>query len=203
MRKCLYVDWYHDKAPAILERPETAAWIDRVDQYALGDVDLASYAALLVSTQLDQRHFASLAPRLTAFLGAGGTIVFNGHLAYPFLPELETFRPLSRKNVEALTVRRVRPHPVFEGVDMRDLTFRRGVAGFYGRGCNPPPPGAEVLNGLGPEACPVDWLWHRPGGGRIFMHAGNDVWMDFAGETSAARVAPQLVRWAAGAEVAA
>ena len=28
---------------------------------------------------------------------------------------------------------------------------------------------------LGPAKVPVDWVWARPAGGRIFSHAGNDL----------------------------
>lgn len=49
------------------------------------------------------------------------------------------------------------------------------MAGFYGRGCNPLPEGGIAVNGLGPAKVPVDWVWARPTGGRIFSHAGNDL----------------------------
>jgi hypothetical protein len=112
------------------------------------------------------------------------------------LPEFWPFVPLPRADLEHLKVHRLTPHPVFEGVDMADLTYRRGVAGFYARGHNPPPPGAIALTGLGPGRAPCDWVYERPAGGRIFMHAGNDLWMYAGSVCSAARMVPQLCRWA-------
>lgn len=172
--------------------------LDQIDHYALADVELSRYRALLVPAHLDQRFFGTLTQKVTGFLDGGGTLVFNGHVAWPMLPEFRPFEVLPRVTLETLEVHRLAGHPVFEGVDPRDLTFRRGVAGFYARGHNPPPAGAVALNGLGPERAPCDWVYARPDGGRILMHAGNDLWMYAGASDSSARIVPQLCRWAAG-----
>lgn len=198
MAKALYVLWYAEKAPAFLRRPDVAARVDSVDQYRLRDAAVGDYRALLVSMHLDQRHFADLAPLLSAYLDGGGIIVFNGHLAYPWLPALRPFVPVVQDGLDSLRVHRLADHPVLDGVADDDLTFHRGVAGFYGRGHNPPPPGARALTGLGPRRVPVDWEWRPPGGGRVLMHAGSDLWMYADDPTSAARIAPQLLDWALG-----
>lgn len=172
--------------------------LDQIDHYALADVELSRYRALLVPAHLDQRFFGTLTQKITRFLDGGGTLVFNGHVAWPMLPEFRPFEVLPRVNLETLEVHRLAKHPVFEGVDPHDLTYRRGVAGFYARGHNPPPAGAVALNGLGPKRAPCDWVYARPDGGRILMHAGNDLWMYAGASDSSARIVPQLCRWAAG-----
>lgn len=174
--------------------------IDEIEHYALETADLSAYRALLVPAHLDQRFFGTLTAKVSAFLDGGGTLVFNGHVAWPMLPELAPFEVLPKVTLETLEVHRITAHPVFEGVDTRELTYRRGVAGFYARGHNPPPQGAVALNGLGPERVPCDWLYHRPAGGRILMHAGNDLWMYAGAADSTARIVPQLCRWAASTE---
>ena len=95
---------------------------------------------------------------------------------------------------------RAEDQPVFKGVAAEDLTFRRGVAGFYGRGASDPPPGALLLNTVGDDALAVDWLWRRPGGGRVLLHSGNDLWIHWHDPTSAARIGPQLLDWLLSAE---
>ncbi|WP_428696303.1 hypothetical protein [Stappia sp.] len=183
--------------------PDIAGFVDDIDEiehYALETADLSAYRALLVPAHLDQRFFGTLAGRISAFLDGGGTLVFNGHVAWPMLPEFAPFEVLPQVTLETLEVHRITDHPVFEGVDPRELTYRRGVAGFYARGHNPPPEGAIALNGLGPERVPCDWLYHRPAGGRILMHAGNDLWMYAGAADTTARIVPQLCRWAAGRE---
>ena len=174
--------------------------IDQIEHYDLESTDLSAYRALLLPAHLDQRYFGTLTGKVEAFLDHGGTLVFNGHVAWPMLPEFRPFRALERLTLDTLQIHRVNPHPVFKGVDTEDLTFRPGVAGFYARGCNPPPDGAVVLHCVGPDRLPCDWVYERPAGGRIFMHAGNDLWMYVASTDSTVRITPQLCDWAAGKE---
>lgn len=154
--------------------------------------------AVLVPAHADQRGLLARRDTLQAFLFEGGTLVFNGHVAYPLLPWLSPFEPAAPAGLDGLRIHRAAEHPVFDGVLAEDLTFRRGVAGFYARGSNPPPPQAQVLNTIGPQRLPVDWLLTLPGGGRLLMHSGNDLWMYAGGQDSAARIVPQLLHWLQG-----
>ena len=183
--------------PALLAMPGLAAEISDVDVYALPGTDLEPFDALFIGTGADQRLLADERERLEAFLDAGHAIVFCGHVAYPFLDGLAEFVPLARRRLEDLAVARVQAHPVFDGIVLADLTFRKGVAGFYGRGHNPPPPGAVILHGIGAALAPVDWVWQRDRGGVLLVHAGNDLWGYGADAGSAAVLPRQLVRWAA------
>lgn len=172
-----------------------------VPERALPDHEPDRFGALLVPMHIDQRRFADAAPWIAAFFQAGGTLVFNGLLAYPFRPELKPFQPLARPRVDQFRVRIAADHPAWRGIDPNDLTFRRGVAGFYGRGCNPPPAGARILGTIDHGTCPVDWQWRPKEGGRLLMHAGNDLWMYARDHTSAGALTPQLLRWCAAEEV--
>lgn len=167
-------------------------------QYRLHETDLAACRALLVPAHADQRHLQQHGALLEAYLESGGTMVFNGHVAYPFLRWLRPFVPGTVGGIAGLRVQRAAPHPVFDGVDPEHLTFRRGVAGFYARGGNPAPAGAQVLNTLGPDAQPVDWVLSLPGGGRLLAHSGNDLWMYAGSADSAGRIVPQLFDWLHG-----
>lgn len=191
----LFLEWYAAKRPPILDATPWAGLLRTVGQYELDRLDLRRYRALLISGHHDQRHLQDRTAQLRRFLEDGGTLVFNGHVVRPFLPGLRPFVPVSVPGVEGLRVRRVAPHPVFEGVAEDDLTFRRGVAGFYGRGANPPPAGARVLNTVGAEALPLDWELDFEGGGRLLMHAGNELWGYAQDPTTAARMTPQLFDW--------
>lgn len=180
----------------ILTHPVTSSRVLGLDIYELKHVALERFAGLLLSTHADQRFLQTTRGKLERFLQGGGTLVFCGHLAYPFLPELTPFVPLTVRSHEDYRVWRVSEHPIFAGVDTEDLTFRKGVAGFYGRGHNPPPAGAQVLQRLSsPEGPPVDYVYCRAGGGRVLVHAGNDIWMYAGDDTSANRIAPQLLDW--------
>jgi hypothetical protein len=197
MGRCLFLEPIQGAGGDL---PDITGFVDdaeQLDHYRLHEAPLEDYAALLLPAHLDQRYFGEIAPRIAAFLDNGGTLVFNGHVAWPMLPEFTAFEPLPRIDLAHLQVQRLTDHPVFTGVDMQDLTYRRGVAGFYARGHNPPPDGAVAVTGLGPTRAPCDWVYRRPAGGRIFMHAGNDLWMYAGSACSAARIAPQLCGWAA------
>ena len=194
MKSILYIRPLGHEPASFLDRPD-AQGIVQQRVYDLPDLDLTQHGAILVSAHTDQRAFALCGKQITAFLDAGGLLIFNGHIAYPFLPELTPFVPTLGFGLHLLQIHRTAAHPVFDGVDPYDLTFRRGVAGFYGRGHNPPPPGAEVLHRLSGDDAPVDWVWERPAGGTIFMHGGNNLWMYADDSTSAARITPQLIAW--------
>ncbi|PLW77199.1 hypothetical protein [Cohaesibacter celericrescens] len=149
---------------------------DCIQQYEADRLDWSCYDAIILTIHSDQRHLMELAGHFDAYLKSGGTIFFNGHVVQRFLPELCAFKPLPKRGKLDLMVHREKEHPVFEGIDSAMLSFRKGVSGFYGRGMNPPPEGAEILNSVGPDHWPLDWIATRSTGGRLFMHAGNDFW---------------------------
>lgn len=195
MRKpIVYLNNWTGRGPAALTGGE-APPAEPVPLYDLDALDLSRCAALLVPAHSDQRYLATQSDRLEAFLLSGGAMVVNGHIAHPFMRWLSPFEPGTTGGLAGLRVHRAAPHPVFEGVDPDHLTFRRGVAGFYARGGNPPARGALVLNTLGPQAQPVDWLLALPGGGRLLVHSGNDLWMYAGSSDSTARIVPQLTDW--------
>ncbi|HEY0296481.1 MAG TPA: hypothetical protein VGC69_14225 [Bordetella sp.] len=189
-----YLNHWPGRGPAALTGGPNAP-AEPLALYDLAHADLRRWRSLLVPAHADQRFLAGQRERLEVFLLSGGTLVFNGHVAYPFLRWLRPFQPVAHRGLDGLRVHRAEDHPIFEGVDPEHLTFRRGVAGFYARGGNPPAPGARVLHTLGPDALPVDWLLELPGGGRLLVHSGNDLWMYAGGGDSAARVVPQLLAW--------
>lgn len=151
--------------------------------------------AILIEAHIDQRALMAWRQELEEHLSAGGLIVFNGHLAYPLFNGLELFRVATGRGRDDLVLERVHEHPIFADVDCEHLSFRRGVAGFYARGGNPPPQGAKVIHRLKKDGTPVDWIWQRPQGGVILMHSGNNMWMYQNDATSASRITPQLLTW--------
>lgn len=193
MPSILYLRSMGHEFPAFLSFAESEAVTARYLR-EVSDDELARYDAILVPAHIDQRGLARREAALTRFLDKGGTLVFNGHLVYPMLG-LAPFVPSQGGHKDDLIVESVNAHPVFDGVDDYDISFRRGVSGFYGRGGNPPPAGAIILHRMKTDHAPLDWFWERPQGGRILMHAGNTMWMYLGDDTSAARIAPQLLAW--------
>ncbi len=202
----LYVQSARRGLPSVFSKLPAAMRVEVIGQYALDALDdsaLQRYDALLLTSHLDQIHFERRAPRMARYLDASGTIVFNGPLVRPFLPELRPFVPLPRRNLETLRVHRLSDHPAFRSIPAERLSLRRGVAGFWGRGHNPPPPGATLIHGLGPDRAPVDWEWRRPAGGTLLCHSGNDIWGFLEDEPDADALPLGVLDWLASREMAA
>ncbi len=182
-------------ADVLATDPHLGRRIDLLAQYDLERIDLAQYRGLLIGLHADQRYLATRRAQIEAFLRAGRVVVVCGHIAHPFLAELAPFQPIADYTVADLTVNREHDHPVWDGVRTEDLTWRRGVAGFYGRGANPPPAHATIVHTLGPGRHPVDFDCRTAVGGRLLVHAGADLWGYAEAENSARRIMPQLLDW--------
>jgi hypothetical protein len=156
--------------------PEGREWssrLHRLDCYALGSTDLARYAALIITPNVDQEHLARQHRVIRDYLDGGGVVVFGGHLHRDWLPGASPFVPLTNQSLSGYRVVEVADHPIFRGVG-NELTFRRGVAGFFARGHHPVPPGAEVLTRLaGGE--PSTYLDRVSTAGTILVQATSDL----------------------------
>lgn len=177
----------------LTSHPDAVGRITARDTYDLPALDLNAFGSLLVSMHIDQRFLASRAEQIAGFLHDGGTVIANGHLAYPFLPGITGFHPLENYGLGDLAVLRLIDHPIWAGVSENELTFRRGVAGFYGRAWHEPPQGATIVHALGNPDRPLDFIY-RIGKGRVLFHGGNDLWQ-YGGADSAGRILPQLLNW--------
>lgn len=156
---------------------------------------ICDYPVILIDAHSDQRALCAFTDQFEQQLAAGGTIVFNGQLVYPIFHHLAMFQVAKGRGFNDLLIERVNMHPVFQQVDCQDLSVKRGVAGFYARGANPPPAEAIVLHRLIKDHSPIDWLWRRAEGGQIFMHSGNNIWLYTNDSTSARHIVPQLLDW--------
>jgi hypothetical protein len=163
----------------------------------LPTLDLDRYRALIVSGSCDQEFLLRHAESIRAFLDQGKVLTFSGHLFRPWLPGAGMFQPKTIRSHHDYTVRIVAEHPVFAGVREEDLTFRKGVAGFFARGHHEPPPGSEILVRLvdAEHGEPVVYVDRVSTGGVILVHAGNDLLASVDRDSTAGRIAGQLLRW--------
>lgn len=169
--------------------------LEPVEEDALLASPPEAWTGLIVSMHADQVFLHRHAGWFARFLDRGGRLAVSGHIERPFVAGLAPFVPLVRPGLDDLRVTRLAPHPVFDAWTGEELTTRRGVAGFFGRGHNPPPDRALLVNGLGPARVPVDWDWTRPGGGRLLVHGGNDLWVTFEEPAKNARLVGSLLDW--------
>jgi hypothetical protein len=165
-----------------------------LDQYDLGAGHLDGPCALVIGMHCDQRFLAARAGLIAGFLNRGGRVVASGHHAYPFLPGIGGYRSPDQPTLADLAIHRLADHPVWAGVEGPDLTFRRGVAGFYGRVWHQPPDGALVVNGIGRDRRPLDFVY-PVGAGTVLFHGGNDLTGYGGADDSSGRILPQLRDW--------
>ncbi|GLQ10667.1 hypothetical protein GCM10007913_25990 [Devosia yakushimensis] len=158
----------------------------------------AAATGLLTTTHLDQIGLLQHQPALQALLDRGGRWFFNGHILREFVEGLGRYVPLHQPRRADLAMTRLFEHPIFVGIEQRSLEENKGVAGFYGRGHNPLPDGAQAVNGIGPNLVPIDWDWALPAGGRMFSHAGNDLG-GMGGESGdGALLTRRIIAWCRG-----
>lgn len=188
---------------AALPDQRSATWCDNVDvpvvtidQYALSARILSSADVVITTMHQDQRWLYRQRDLLQYFLRTGGTLVLQGQVAIPFIPGLRIFEPMQRPSLDDYRLCTLCPeHPLFHGLNPEEFNQRRGVAGFYARGSNPPMEQARIISGLRGGSVPVDWIVPA-GAGRVLMHSGNDLWTTFHEPEQNLMLANNLLRWA-------
>lgn len=159
---------------------------------------LAAARGVFTTSHLDQVGFLSYRNDLVDLLERGGRWFFNGHILRELLPGLGAYVPIPNARRADYVLTRLNAHPILAGVDPATHEENRGVAGFYGRGHNPPPPDAIAVTGLGPDRVAIDWEWTAPGGGKVFCHSGNDLASAGKPNGPAALVSARILAWLAG-----
>jgi hypothetical protein len=177
-----------------VRHPLVADQVEVYDLYDVATLDLGRFLGVIVSGLSDQDFLWTQRARIRAFLEAGGVLVFSGHLYRLWIPGAGPFVPKVVRTFRDYELEVVRPHPVFEGVAAEDLTYRRGVAGFFARGHHPPPKGAQVVVAFR-SGEPVVYVDRQSTAGTILVHSGNDLLGYAVAEGTAARLVPQLLAW--------
>ncbi|MEM8822758.1 MAG: hypothetical protein AAGF30_04025 [Pseudomonadota bacterium] len=184
--------------PELVRAAERTGQAEVVEEADLTSEVLAGHRGLITGGQLDQDRALTWAPALRDWLETGGRWLFNGHMVRPILPVAHPYIPMPSQRRADFVQTRLAPHPILEGMDPALLEANRGVAGFYGRGHNPLPPGALPITGLGADRVPVDWHWEI-GEGAVFSHAGNDLWGAGLEHGLGPVLLQRALAWAAGA----
>ena len=119
-------------------------FITIIDEYELGSTDLSYYNVLMITYFVDQEYLYKHKQIIEDFLNAGKVVIFCGHLFRQWLPGCSLFMPKTIHNYKDYYVQAVPGAPLFEGVEMEDMVFNKGIAGFFARGYYYAPEHAEV-----------------------------------------------------------
>ncbi|MGW0017056.1 hypothetical protein ACWDUD_01895 [Rhodococcus sp. NPDC003382] len=175
--------------------PGTGPRVGQVDVYNLPYVDLTTVRGLIIGGGVDQIFLERNRDLLTGFVTRGGRVAVMGHALTDFLPGLGVWRKLAYTGPKDLAITLGDPHPVWDGVDPADLSFRKGVTGFYARGyVDKIPDDAIVTTRIGRHALPLDFVYPL-GDGQVLVHGGNDLTGWKNDPNTSARMTPQLIDW--------
>lgn len=141
----------------------------------------------------DQEHLLRHRDAITRFLHGGRVVVWCGQLFRDWLPGCSPFVPATIHCAADYRVELVTPHPIYHGIDTEELTFRKGVAGFFARGHHPVPRGDTVLARLAGGQS-ITYVHRLADGGSVLAHAGASL-HHYSNEGTTSRLAPQLFRW--------
>lgn len=195
MKDILFLDPGH--AFGLENRTDTfmVANFTLVDQYAFGELDLTPFKCLVVHDFIDQEYLYRQRKKIKAYLNAGNIVVWSGHLVKEWLPGCAIFTPKQVTKHSDYDISFVQAHPIFDGVETDDMTYNKGVAGFFARGSHTPvPQGAEVLITL-PDATYTTYIDRTTTRGTIFVHAGRDLFAQRMQAKTTDRISTQLLTW--------
>ncbi|WMT40370.1 phosphate starvation-inducible protein PhoH [Paenibacillus sp. D2_2] len=168
--------------------------ISVLDMYRLPDYDLSIHKFLVIDNYVDQELMSWQSAQVREFLDQGKILVFSGNLFSSWLPGGSQFVPKTIRNHRDYTVTVVKPHSIFAGVDPDDLTYNKGVSGFFARGHHPLPPHAEVLLTL-PGGEPITYIDRNSTKGTILVHSGNNLLGYSHSRNTSGRIGAQLLSW--------
>lgn len=167
----------------------TGITVDEIDLYSFDDTDLGAYSGMIISGGCDQIFLERRRTAFSDWVRAGGRLLINGHPLRQFVDGLPSIRKMEFHGLRDVWLSAVDEHPVWDGIDRRDVLLRTGVpgdhtfeeltsigvAGFYARNYLANlPEGASVITGIGPNKLPVD-VAYSLGEGEVIVHAGNDL----------------------------
>lgn len=165
-----------------------------IDQYDFAHENLEKVDVIIIPNFIDQEFFYNQREKIAAFLEEKKIVVYCGHLFREWLPGCGPFMPQLIRNYKDYEVFPTANSAIFKGVTTEDMTFKKGVAGFFARGFHYAPDNAEILLTFA-NGRPVTYVDRSTTKGTILVHAGRDL-LGYADENkSTDLIRPQFLAW--------
>lgn len=166
-----------------------------IDQYQFDQMDLTPFKCIVVHDFIDQEYMVRHREKLEAFLNNHKIVIWGGQLVKNWLPGCPLFTPKEIRKHSDYEISIVQEHPIFEGVNPEEMTYNKGVAGFFARGSHTPvPKGAEILLTL-PDDTFITYIDRTTTNGTILAHAGRDLFAQRMQSKTTDRISKQLLEW--------
>ncbi|MDQ4010936.1 MAG: phosphate starvation-inducible protein PhoH [Actinomycetota bacterium] len=163
--------------------------VTAIDLDDLPTAELTPFAGLILAGRSDQGLLAAMHDTLRGFLDKGRVVVFSGQLTHDWLPGATAFEPGPAVDVESGPPQ-LGEHPIFNSVSPHDL----GTNFIYSNGRHRPPAGADVIAQRA-DGMPGAYVDRTSTGGTVLLHGGTNLLANATTDSSAARIAPQLIEW--------
>ena len=144
--------------------------VNQYDKYSLKQV-----SGVIIGMSLDLYELQKRKHEFEEFLQDGGRMFYSGHAAISFLSFLSVYEPINNIKLEDFFISKNSEHIIYKDLDIKYFEKSKGVAGFYSRGCNPPPKGAKIITSIKQGSVPCDWEFSFCKG-RFYAHSGNDLY---------------------------
>ena len=128
----------------------------------------------MITYFVDQEYLYKNKKIIEDFLNEGKVVVFCGHLFRKWLPGCSLFMPKKINSYKDYLVQSVPGSPLFEGVEVEDMVFNKGVAGFFARGYYHAPENAEVCLTF-TDGKSISYIDRHTTNGTIIVHAGQNL----------------------------
>ena len=142
--------------------------VNQYDKYSLKQV-----SGVIMGMSLDLYELQKRKHEFEEFLQDGGRMFYSGHAAISFLSFLSVYEPINNIKLEDFFISKNSDHIIYKDLDIKYFQNSKGVAGFYSRGCNPPPKGAKIITSIKQGSVPCDCEFSF-GKGKFYDHSGND-----------------------------
>lgn len=159
---------------SVKEPADNSLNITVIDEYELDTTDLSPYNVLYITEFVDQEYLLNHKEVISQFLNNGKVVVFCGHLFRDWLPGCSLMMPKKINSYKDYYVQPVPGAPLFEGVEVEDMVYNKGVAGFFARGYYRAPKDAEVCLTF-TDGKVITYIDRHTTNGTVFVHSGRSL----------------------------
>lgn len=166
-----------------------------IDQYEIGTADLSDFNVLVVTDFIDQEYLYKQKHVIENFLNEGKIVIANTHIFRPWLPGVGLFMPKEIKKHSDYLMEVAHDNTFYKGVDMKELTYRKGVSGFYARGSHPVVNKESEVMLQFTDGTPIVFIDRTATKGTVIAGSCRDFLTYATGENSTQLIAPQFLAW--------